>query len=443
MRIAMVSEHASPLAALGGVDAGGQNVHVAALALGLGARGHQVRVYTRRDSIDLPERVELGPGAEVVHVPAGPAEPIAKDEMLPFMPAFGRRMARTWIRDGIPHLVHSHFWMSGIAALEAVRAVDVPVVHTFHALGTVKRRHQGMRDSSPAQRLRTEARIGRSVDRVIATCTDEIEELDRMGVPIDGISVVPCGVDTTLFTPFSSSSPITSSARSTSSSPSTWPSPRISAAPGGTAAGRLPHPSLVESHWSGRTLLSVGRLVERKGVDTVIEALAELPDTQLVIAGGPDRNALATDPEATRLRRRAAELGVSDRVRLLGSVPHEALPGLMRVSDVVVCTPWYEPFGIVPIEAAACGTPVVGAAVGGLLDTIVDGHTGTLVPPKDPHATAAAIRQLLDDPARRLAYGRAARQRAVSLYDWESVTAATDRVYAGVVAADSRSEVSA
>ncbi len=416
MRIAMVSEHASPLAALGGVDAGGQNVHVAALALGLGARGHQVRVYTRRDSIDLPERVELGPGAEVVHVPAGPPEPIAKDDMLPFMPGFGRWVARTWAREGVPHLVHSHFWMSGIAALAAAAAADVPVVHTFHALGTVKRRHQGSRDSSPAQRLRAEARIGRSADRVIATCSDEIDELDRMGVPIDAISVVPCGVDTALFTPSSGD---------------------------GGPANRLSHPALVDARSSGPTLLSVGRLVERKGVDTVIEALVELPEVRLVIAGGPDRSALATDPEANRLRTRADALGVGNRVELLGSVPHEALPGLIRACDVVVCTPWYEPFGIVPIEAAACGRPVVGSAVGGLLDTIVDGRTGTLVPPKDPHATARAVRELLADPARRNAFGWAARKRAVSLYDWGSVCAETDRVYRTVVGAQSRSEVSA
>ena len=416
MRIAMVSEHASPLAALGGVDAGGQNVHVAALALGLAARGHQVQVYTRRDSMDLPERVALGPGAEVVHVPAGPPEPIAKDEMLPFMTAFGRWMARTWMRDGVPHLVHSHFWMSGIAALEAAAAVDVPVVHTFHALGTVKRRHQGVRDSSPAKRARTEARIGRSVDRIIATCTDEIDELARMAVPIEAVSVVPCGVDTTLFSP----SPIN-----------------------GAAVGRLPHPCLVEARRPGFTLLSVGRLVERKGVDTVIEALAELPDARLLVVGGPNRSALATDPEAVRLRQRASALGVADRVQLLGSIPHEALPAMIRASDVVVCTPWYEPFGIVPIEAAACGRPVVGSAVGGLLDTIVHGRTGTLVPPKDPIATAAAVRELLADPVRRNAYGWAARQRAVSLYDWSSVSAATDRVYRTVVAAESRSEVSA
>ncbi|MGS0685827.1 glycosyltransferase [Nakamurella sp. GG22] len=406
MRIAMVSEHASPLAALGGVDAGGQNVHVAALALGLAARGHRVRVYTRRDAADLPERVALGPRAEVVHVPAGPAEHIAKDDLLPYMAGFGRWMADSWLQDGVPDLVHSHFWMSGIAALEAADAVPVPLVHTFHALGTVKRRHQHDRDTSPAERRDAEPQIGRSVDRVIATCTDEVEELRRMGVPADAVRVVPCGVDTTLFSP-----------RARTDTP----------AQGGSAG----------------TVLCVGRLVERKGVDTVIEAVAALAGVRLLIAGGPEKSLLGTDPEAQRLITLATEHGMTDRIELLGSVGHEQMPALIRASDLVVCTPWYEPFGIVPIEAAACGTAVVGSAVGGLLDTIVDGRTGTLVPPRDPAATARAIGDLLADPDRRAGYGRAARMRALSLYDWASVSAATDRVYRSVVAADHRSEVSA
>ncbi len=405
----MVSEHASPLAALGGVDAGGQNVHVAALALGLAARGHRVRVYTRRDAADLPERVTLGPRAEVVHVPAGPAEHIAKDDLLPYMPGFGRWMADSWLQDGVPDLVHSHFWMSGVAALEAAEAVPVPLVHTFHALGTVKRRHQHDRDTSPAERRTVEPHVGRSVDRVIATCTDEVEELRRMGVPADAVRVVPCGVDTSLFSP----------------------------------RGRTHTPPAGEPAGYAGTVLCVGRLVERKGVDTVIEAVATLPGVRLLIAGGPEKSLLGADPEAQRLVALAADLGLADRVELLGSMRHEQMPALIRSSDLVVCTPWYEPFGIVPIEAAACGTAVVGSAVGGLLDTIVDGRTGTLVPPRDPAATARAIGDLLADPDRRAGYGRAARKRALSLYDWASVSAATDRVYRSVVAADHRSEVSA
>ena len=151
-------------------------------------------------------------------------------------------------------------------------------------------------------------------------------------------------------------------------------------------------------------MLSVGRLVERKGVDTVIEAVATLPGVRLLIAGGPEKSLLGADPEAQRLVALAADLGLADRVELLGSVRHEQMPALIRSSDLVVCTPWYEPFGIVPIEAAACGTAVVGSAVGGLLDTIVDGRTGTLVPPRDPAATARAIGDLLGRPrpARRI-----------------------------------------
>src|SRR5690625_4612241 len=182
MRIAMVSEHASPLAALGGEDAGGQNVHVAALATALARRGHDVAVYTRRDDPDLPEQVEMLPGVRVVHVPAGPAEVIPKDELLPYMPEFGQWLARRWAGRNRPDVVHTHFWMSGLAALEARKLVPVPLVHTYHALGTVKRRHQGEKDTSPAERIAIETRIGTEADLVIATCSDEVRELAAMGI---------------------------------------------------------------------------------------------------------------------------------------------------------------------------------------------------------------------------------------------------------------------
>ena len=150
MRIAMVSEHASPLATLGGVDAGGQNVHVAALATELSRMGHEVDVYTRRDDPSAPPSVELRPGVTVHHVDAGPAEPLPKDELLPFMPAFGKVLLEAWA-DRRPDAVHAHFWMSGLAALDACRPLELPLAVTFHALGVVKRRHQGCRDTSPAR----------------------------------------------------------------------------------------------------------------------------------------------------------------------------------------------------------------------------------------------------------------------------------------------------
>ena len=171
MRIAMVSEHASPLAVLGGDDAGGQNVHVAELAKALARRGMEVVVHTRRDDPSLPRRVALAPGVVVDHVDAGPARELPKDELLEHMDAFAEDLLGCWSAER-PDLVHSHFWMSGLASLDAAQPLGVPVAHTFHALGVVKRRHQGDRDTSPPGRLAIERRIARRVDRVVATCSD-------------------------------------------------------------------------------------------------------------------------------------------------------------------------------------------------------------------------------------------------------------------------------
>ncbi len=397
MRIALVSEHASPLATLGGVDAGGQNVHVAALATELAALGHRVDVYTRRDGTALPERVPLAPGVDVVHVPAGPTRPVPKDDLLPWIGDFGTWMARHWAATGVPDVVHAHFWMSGIAAVRAARTlpVRVPVVQTFHALGAVKRRHQGAGDTSPPGRIESETALGRSVDLVVATCSDEVAELASLGVPRERTAVVPCGVDLAHFRP--------------------GPAPRRE--PGGPYR-----------------LLSIGRLVERKGVATLVEALAALPDAELLVAGGPAAHEVAADPEARRLTALAQRLGCADRVRFVGSVARADVPDLIRGVDVVVAAPWYEPFGIVPLEAAACGVPVVGTAVGGLLDSVQDGVTGLLVPPRDPVAFAAALRRLLDDPDRRRRMGSAARRRAVERYGWDCVATQTLRAYATVTA---------
>ncbi|GAA4426727.1 glycosyltransferase family 1 protein [Georgenia halophila] len=395
MRIAMISEHASPLAALGGVDAGGQNVYIAALALELADQGHDVVVYTRRDDADLADRVRTHAGVDVVHVPAGPATALPKDELAPYMPAFGRWLARDWLSHGRPDVVHSHFWMSGLAALEATQHVPVPVVHTYHALGTVKRRHQGSADTSPPGRIRAERRIGRSVDLVVATCRDEVDELRRMGVPPDTVRVVPCGVDVGRFTDQPSDD-------------------------GHDPAGARNRP---------HRLLSVSRLVPRKGIDTVVEALAQLPTAELLIGGGPPADRVDDEPEIRRLRDVARQHGVADRVRFLGSVDRGDMPALIRASDVVVTTPWYEPFGMVPLEAAACGRPLVGSAVGGLLDSVEDGVTGRLVPARDPEALAVAIGGLLADPVMRQRYGDAARRRALEQFAWGTVAARTLDAY--------------
>jgi glycosyltransferase involved in cell wall biosynthesis len=170
--------------------------------------------------------------------------------------------------------------------------------------------------------------------------------------------------------------------------------------------------------------------VPRKGVDTVISALAALPgDVELVVAGGPSAAGLDDDPEVARLRALAASAGVAGRVRFLGAVAHDALPALYRSADAVACVPTYEPFGLVPLEAMACGRPVVAAEVGGLADTVVDGVTGHHVPPGNPGAVAAALAALRDDPRRARAMGRAGRRRAEAKYGWDRVAAAHEQVY--------------
>ena len=391
MRIALVSEHANPLAALGGVDAGGQNVHVAALAAGLTALGHDVTVHTRRDEPDAPDRLRAPEGYAVELVPAGPATRLPKDDLLPHMPAFADHLAARWQEEPFD-VAHAHFWMSGLATVSAARRVDVPVVQTFHALGTVKRRHQGERDPSPRTRIPLERRLCRDADRVVATCTDEVAELVAMGMPPGRATVIPCGVDVDLF-----------------------------------------RPKAVRRDCRPRVLYA-GRIVERKGIGNVIEAVAQLPGVELVVAGGPPPEQLGTDPDAQRLRAVAASFGVDDRVTLLGAVPHERLPGLMCTADVVVSVPWYEPFGILPVEAMACGRPVVGSAVGGLLDTVVPGVTGELVPPRRPDLLAGCLRTLLADEDLRARYGRAGRRRALAGYRWEQVAASTEALYDEVAA---------
>jgi D-inositol-3-phosphate glycosyltransferase len=182
-------------------------------------------------------------------------------------------------------------------------------------------------------------------------------------------------------------------------------------------------------------IVSVGRFVPRKGFDVVVRALPAIPDTELVIVGGPDKAHLDSDPEARRLRELAAELGVADRVHLHGSVAREDMPAILRSADVVACTPWYEPFGIVPLEAMACSVPVVASAVGGMIDTVVHDVTGRLVKPKSHTEVADAINALMRDDFLRQSLGAAGRDRAKARYSWDRIAADTLRIYDRLVPA--------
>jgi type III pantothenate kinase len=305
------------------------------------------------------------------------------------MEAFGRGLLRAWA-GARPDIVHTHFWMSAHAAMPAAHALEIPLVHTFHALGNVKRRYHGADDPSPRERLGIEREIIRRADHIVCTCTDELFELLRLDADRDRLSIVPCGVDLTRFSA------------------------------DGPREPRRP----------GRPRIAcVTRLVQRKGVGNIISALPELPGAELVVAGGPHRDDLMADAGARRLLTLAEEAGVTDRLDLRGRVGRDELPALLRSADAVVCAPWYEPFGIVALEAMACGVPVVASAVGGLVDTVVHDVTGVHVPPRDPERLADALRSLLADPEARRRYGAAGVDRVRRLYDWERVGALTAEVY--------------
>lgn len=398
MRIAMISGRASPLTRNDSVDPDGQGVYVGNLARAVARLGHQVSIYTRRDNAGVPERVPFAPGVEVVNVTAGPPERILTDGLLPFIAGLGDGIARDWARHGLPNIVHAHFWTSGLAGLVAIDDVEpagndpIPLVQTFHVLGTARRRHQGIEGTSPTEREWFEASVGQLADGIIATCPDQANELVTLGVQPERIAVAPRGVDLVHFAP---------------------QGPR-----------EVP----------GREfrLLAISGLAPRNGTDDVVRALRMLVedgvDAELLVVGSsmPDSG---PDPDIASLQAITLEQGVRDRVHCRGPVSHAQIPELYRSADVVVCTPWHEPCSIASLEAMACGIPVVSARAEGLVDTVADGVTGLRVVPRDPAAMAHAVRRLLEDPVMRRRFGAAGRSRVEHGYSWAHIADITVKAY--------------
>ncbi len=383
MRIAMISEHASPL------GDGGQHTHVADLSAALVEAGHEVRVYTRRDDPVVPEVITTPGGLTVVHVPAGPPQMAPPDLLLPYMGEFARRLEEQWRTGGwAPEVAHAHFWTSGLAAVTAARQFGIPVVQSFHELGEREAGAAGGPSRSGYERA-----LGRAVDRVVAQTQDEVRGLVRIGVPRARLTVVPAGVNSSRFTP------------------------------DGPVAERDPERPRI---------LSVGRLVERKGFGDVIQAMRYVPGAEVVVVGGPPADQLPADPGARSLRALAEKMQVADRFRLVGAVPAGDMPGWYRSADVLVAASWQDQFEASALEAMACGVPVVGTAVGGLTETVVDGLTRYRVPARDPRALGGALRRLVNDKVRRFAYATAALDRARQAYSWKRVAAQVGSVYAAV-----------
>ncbi|MFQ4137411.1 glycosyltransferase [Nodosilinea sp. PGN35] len=408
-RIAIISEHASPLGSFGGTDSGGQNVYVGQTAKQLAALGYTVDVFTRRDAPDLPEAVLWHNGVRIVHVPAGPPEPVPKELLLPHMGEFARFMvafARREQQQGSGYdLVHANFWMSARVASQIKQYVGVPFVVTFHALGKVRRRHQGEADGFPDDRFAIEEQVVQNADGIIAECPQDRDDLIQLyEADASKIHIVPCGVDLSEF----------------------WPIPKRQA----RATLGLPA--------AERVVLQLGRMVPRKGVDTVLEAIAllnrqRLP-TRLVVVGG---ESTTPDPEATpeigRLQAIAADLDIGDRVTFVGQRGREVLKYFYSAADVFVTTPWYEPFGITPLEAMACGTPVIGSNVGGIKFTVRDGETGYLVAPKNAREVCDRIAFLYQNPAVLNLFGRQAQHHVARRFTWAKVASALAAIYESVL----------
>lgn len=401
-RIAMLSVHTCPLAALGGKETGGMNVYVREISRELGKRSYLVDIFTRSQhpkKIDCVDDFSLGPNVRVRHVIAGPEQPCSKQCVWDNLPQFVEGVTDFARKEGLSYdVLHSHYWLSGWVAhkLQAMR--PTPIVHMFHTLGHMKNLvAPSAAQREIAARIPVETEIMGFADAIVAATPRDKEQMVRLyDADPDKISVIPCGVDLSLFHPI----------------------------PCREAKGDLGVPP------EACLVLFVGRVEPIKGIDTLIKALAHIihnePERRgkvmLCVIGGdvsdtPDR----WDAELQRLNSLRQELGVGDMVIFAGAHDQQALPCYYSAADIVVVPSHYESFGMVALEAMACGTPVIASDVGGLSFIVKNDETGLLVPYNDPAALAEKIHYLLSDPARRDLMGIAAEQ-AARRYSWQSIT---------------------
>jgi glycosyltransferase involved in cell wall biosynthesis len=390
MRIALIATHSQ----LSTVDrAGSQSGQPTSLARALAASGHRVTVYTRRENAECSPTAILGNGARAEHVTAGPVRPLPADQAAQHMPAFAGRLADHW-RVRRPDVVHAFSWTAGLAALGAVRGLDVPVLQTFESLGSAERR-QVAGAKVAASRVKLEVAIGRAVAAVLARSGAEADELARLGIPKSAIRVIPCGVDTELFTPE------------------------------GDRAKRGTRPRLVAFAPGGIT----------SGLESVVRSLTQLPEAELVIVGGPDARHMPRTGPFRELAQLASAVGVRNRITFAGEVAQAALPALLRSADVMVSAAPYEPAGTAAIQAMACGIPAVVSDVGAHRDAVIDGVTGLLIAPEHPAMLARRVRSLLARPALLEAYGIAAADRARSRYTMDRLGQETAAAYVACLSA--------
>ncbi|MFC5748020.1 glycosyltransferase [Actinomadura rugatobispora] len=383
-----------------------QAIHTRELARALArpasddSTGHQVTLYTRRHDAAARARVRLGPGASVQQIDAGPARPLDDDQLLQHVRDFAEGLRDRWRGTGRPDLVHAHGWIGGLAACAVARELGIPFVVSPHGLGAAER--QAGRRVHPA-RARLEKAIGREAAAVVTACADEAATLVRMGVPRRTITMVPYGVDGDQFSQIGPAMP----------------------------------------HGARDRLVTVAHDLEGGGVATAIRALVHVPGAELAVAGGPPREELENDAAVHRLRLLAKELHVEDRVIFLGRVPRKSLPRLLRTAKLALCLAPVQPSPLVPLEAMACGVPVVATRAGGNADTVLDGITGIHVPAGRPVQIGRAVRRLLTEDTTLNGYAIAAADRAHSRFSWDRIAAETLRAYTKVLPPEPEPEAAA
>jgi D-inositol-3-phosphate glycosyltransferase len=404
-RVAMLSVHTSPLHQPGTGDAGGMNVYIVELAKRLAERDVEVEIFTRATSGGLAPTVEFVPGVLVRHVDAGPYEGLAKEELPAQLCAFTHGVMQAWAghRPGHYDLVHSHYWLSGHVGWLAAERWGVPLVHAMHTMAKVKNAALAEDDCpEPTARVIGETQVVRAADRLIANTEEEAGELVRHYEAAPGkVAVVHPGVNLDRFRPAH-----------------------------GRAAARarlgLPQDAVIP--------LFAGRIQPLKAPDVLVKAVAALLDEDpslrdrlvVPVVGGPSGSGLAK-PEA--LHKLAARLGVCDVIRFHPPVDQDRLAEWYRAATVLVMPSYSESFGLVAVEAQACGTPVIAAAVGGLPVAVRDGQTGFLVPGHDPRDYAAVLRRFVDHPHLGEALGAEAARHARG-FGWDTAAAETAEVYA-------------
>jgi len=397
-RIAVLSVHSCPLAALGGKETGGMNVYVRELSREMGRRGLLVDVFTRSQNPHISRIVPLGRNARVIHVQAGPEEPINKNEILNYLPEFKERIIEFARENKTTYdLIHSHYWLSGWLGSQLKTDWSVPLIHMFHTLGVLKNSvSRRKKEKESRQRLKVEKEVMEEADLLIAPNPWERQQMIAQGgVRPAKIKVVPCGVDLTLFKPISS----------------------------------LKAKKILGLSDKG-FILYVGRIDAIKGIDVLIRAFHRLirnplktrPELGLIIIGGEvDADSQASNQEMQKLRRMVGQFKLQERVAFWGSQRQDLLPYFYSATQALVQPSRYESFGMVALEAMACGTPVIASRVGGLQYTVKDGYTGFLVPEGDWIGLAERIREVIENQSCKKRIITAAREK-VREFSWPNVT---------------------